>query len=218
MTRRALIVGASRGIGLGLARHYVDAGWRVIATQRAASAGQGLAALADRLAIVEADIRSPDDIDRLRSAVSAPLDLLIVNAGIGGELDRPGALADIIATNAIGPVRVLDALIGQIAPGGVVAVMSSALGSVAGNLSGGLEDYRASKAALNSLTRSFAARHPPLDYALLTLHPGWVRTDMGGPNADIDVATSVDGLTRVIAEARPGPHRFLDYRGQELPW
>lgn len=218
MTKCALIVGASRGIGLGLAKAYAEAGWDVITTKRAGSNPQGLDALGDRVTVLEADIRFKEDVAALGAAITAPLNLLLVNAGVGGEIDRPPTLEDIIVANAVGPIRVLDTLIDRVAPGGVAAVMTSILGSVAANNSGGLDNYRASKAALNSLTRSFAARHPPTDHALLSLHPGWVRTDMGGSNAAIDVQTSVEGLVRVIADAKPGTHHYLDYLGQEIPW
>ena len=102
---------------------------------------------------------------------------------------------------------------------GVVAVMSSQLGSVANNTTGGTELYRASKAALNSLARSFAARHRDKGLAVLALHPGWVRTDMGGPNAAIDVETSAKGIANVVERAQ-GDRRsgFFDYKGDELPW
>jgi len=188
---------------------------------RASSDKGGLGALAKahRLRIATVDVEKPDEIAALSAGQSDVLDLLLVNAGVGGEIWNTPALEDIIVANAVGPIRVLDALIGQVAHGGVAAVMTSALGSVGGNERGGLDGYRASKAALNSLTRSFAARHPPQDYTLLSLHPGWVRTDMGGPDASIDVDTSVAGLVRVIAQqAGQGGHRFLNYLGQEIVW
>ena len=105
------------------------------------------------------------------------------------------------------------------APGGSLALMSSILGSVGLNETGGWETYRASKAALNTLARSFEIRHRAKNVSVLILHPGWVRTDMGGAEADIDVATSVTGLADLL-EARlgqQGPHD-LDYRGETLPW
>jgi NAD(P)-dependent dehydrogenase (short-subunit alcohol dehydrogenase family) len=93
------------------------------------------------------------------------------------------------------------------------------LGSVANNTGGGMELYRASKAALNSFTRSFSARHRGKGLSILSLHPGWVKTDMGGRGADIDVATSANGLANVVQQAL-GAHReaYLDYAGAELPW
>jgi len=101
----------------------------------------------------------------------------------------------------------------------VIGFMTSQLGSVANNTGGGMELYRASKAALNSFTRSFSARHRDKGLSILSLHPGWVKTDMGGPGADIDVATSVKGLADVVEHA-VGAHQeaYLDYAGKELPW
>ncbi len=128
--------------------------------------------------------------------------------------------ADLMMVNALGPVRLGELLVGNVTPRtGVVGFMTSQLGSVANNTTGGTELYRASKAALNSLTRSFAARHRDKGLVVLALHPGWVRTDMGGPNADIDVETSVRGLADVVERARRDRRDgFFDYKGNELPW
>jgi NAD(P)-dependent dehydrogenase (short-subunit alcohol dehydrogenase family) len=150
----------------------------------------------------------------------------VVNAGVGGP---PGKnprtvsrdeFADLMVVNALGPVRLAELLAKQVRPqSGVVAFMTSQLGSVANNTTGGTELYRASKAALNSLVRSFAARHRDKGLAVLALHPGWVRTDMGGPNADIDVETSARGLADVVERARRDRRDgFFDYKGDELPW
>lgn len=216
MAKRAVIVGASRGLGLALATAYRQQGWAVVATCRSPSAA--LAAI-DGIAVLSVDVTRPNDIAALADTVSDPVDVLLVAAGIGGFSQDAYTLEQLVATNAVGPVRVLDALVGRLASGGVAVAMTSILGSVAENRTGKLDEYRASKAALNSLTRSFAARHPPKDYTLLSLHPGWVRTDMGGPNATLDVATSVNGMMAVIADqAGRGGHRFLDYRGQEIAW
>ena len=154
--------------------------------------------------------------------MTAPIDLLVVNAGIKepatwDRIDEAG-IGHLFLTNAVAPIRVAEALLPHMAPGGTIAFMSSRMGSVALTEADNLAMYRASKAALNSLTRGFVARlkapHP-----VLTLHPGWVRTDMGGPGADLDVETSVRGLVRVILAHRdkPGSH-FLDYSGAVLPW
>ncbi len=127
--------------------------------------------------------------------------------------------AQVYLTNAVSPIRFAEAFLDRLAPGGSIALMSSILGSVSLNESGGWETYRASKAALNTLARSFEIRHRAEKISVLILHPGWVRTDMGGAEADIDVATSVTGLADVIEAqlGRPGAH-YLDYRGETLPW
>jgi len=123
-------------------------------------------------------------------------------------------------TNSLAPVRFAEIFAKQIKPKtGVVGLMTSELGSVEGAGAGGFELYRGSKAALNSLTRSFAARHKDKELAVLSLHPGWVKTDMGGPNAAIDVATSAKGLADVVERAQKDRQSgYFDYAGATIPW
>ncbi|HUW79921.1 MAG TPA: SDR family NAD(P)-dependent oxidoreductase, partial [Acidocella sp.] len=123
-------------------------------------------------------------------------------------------------SNAISPVRLAGRLLPMVKPGtGILVFMSSILGSVESNTSGDAPLYSASKAALNSLTRSFVAGLKDQDITVISMHPGWVRTDMGGDNADIDVQTSVTGMADVLeAQAGAGGHQFLDYTGRTLPW
>ncbi len=118
------------------------------------------------------------------------------------EGDRATALK-VYETNAVSPIRFAEAFAGRVAPGGLMVLMSSILGSVSLNEGGTWESYRASKAALNTLARSFSARHGDAPFGTVLMHPGWVRTDMGGPEADIDVATSADGMVTVV-EGRLG--------------
>jgi NAD(P)-dependent dehydrogenase (short-subunit alcohol dehydrogenase family) len=148
-----------------------------------------------------------------------------MNAGVKGpELQSadqvtPAELLDLMQVNAIAPVHVARALLSKVKKGGTVAFMSSKMGSVALNDSGDWELYRASKAALNSLVRGFHARDAtPRSVKVLTLHPGWVRTDMGGAGATLSVAESVRGLVDVIEHHRSPDHRFLDYAGNTLAW
>ena len=216
----ALILGASRGIGLGLAGELVRRGWTVTATVRRADDEAGLRQAGATPA--RADITEPASIAALRDAVAVPLDLLFVNAGISEPADfasiDPAGIGHLFLTNAVAPVRAAEALLPRLAPGATIAFMSSRMGSVALTTQDNKAMYRASKAALNSLTRGFVSRidgaHP-----VLTLHPGWVETDMGGPGADLDVATSVRGLADVL-ESRRGVAGsvFLDHAGAELPW
>ena len=128
-------------------------------------------------------------------------------------------ISTLFLTNAISPIRVADTLLGCVAPGGMVAFMSSILGSIGTNDDGRAELYRASKAALNSLIRSFRARHAQADMTVLALHPGVVRTAMGGPTAPLDIETSVRGVADVIA-ARwgQGGQAFVDYRNEVIAW
>lgn len=226
--KSALIIGASRGLGLGLAREQWARGWNVVATNRKPSeefdalmrSAQG------RVLGEHVDILEPASVTALAQRLAGRrFDLLFLNAGVmvgrGQTLDAISDtdIAHVFLTNAVNPVRVADALAGNIAPGGMVAFMSSILGSIATNEDGRAELYRASKAALNSLVRSFRARHEEGDLTVLALHPGVVRTAMGGPSAPLDVETSVQGLADVIA-ARwgSGGVAFVDYRNQVIPW
>jgi NAD(P)-dependent dehydrogenase (short-subunit alcohol dehydrogenase family) len=232
MTERkktALVVGASRGLGLGLAVELARRGWQVIATVRAAVTDELAAAVAKsagRITTATVDVDSNSSVDALVATLSRrKLDLLFVNAGVTGPKHQsvdevtPEELAALLTTNSIAPVRIARRLLPSVADGGTIAFMSSRMGSVADNLSGGMDLYRASKAALNSLTRSFVATVAhDRKVAVLTLHPGWVRTDMGGAAAPLSIAESVSGLADVLEAPHNAKHRFLDYQGTELPW
>jgi NAD(P)-dependent dehydrogenase (short-subunit alcohol dehydrogenase family) len=231
MTQTALIVGASRGIGLGLTRELAARGWQVVATVRDLDRARDLIALADasneKIEIELVDTAEAGSPEALRERLSGRIfDLLVVNAGIGGPRDKnPRTVSHeefchLFVTNSLAPVRFAELFARQVRPQtGVIGFMTSQLGSVEGASGGGMELYRASKAALNSFTRSFAARHKDKGLAVLSLHPGWVRTDMGGPNAAIDVETSTRGLADVIERAQNDrKDGFFDYKGETLPW
>lgn len=223
--KNALIVGASRGLGLGLVETFLQRGWRVTATQRSAS--PGLAALADdALTIETADIDDDAAVAALHDRLAGQsFDLVFVVAGVATQAHDPAhavprdVAAQVYLTNAISPVRFAEVFLDRLAPKGLVAFMSSILGSVGLNESGGWETYRASKAALNTLARSFSARHRDAPFGTVLMHPGWVRTDMGGPEGDIDVATSAEGMAEVV-EGRLGQRGcvYLDYRGETVAW
>jgi NAD(P)-dependent dehydrogenase (short-subunit alcohol dehydrogenase family) len=225
----ALIVGASRGLGLGLVREHLRRGWRVIATVRGAGGGplHDLAAGAGgALEVERVDINLPDQVAGLRRRLEGrALDLLFVNAGVSNTSSKTihqvstEEFTHEMVTNALSPMRVVEAFADLVRPAGTIAVMSSVLGSVGANTSGGYEVYRASKAALNTLMRSFAARHKDDSRALLCVHPGWVRTDMGGAAATLDVETSTRGIADVLAEhqGRSGL-AYVDYRGEAIEW
>lgn len=222
----ALIIGASRGIGLGLTAELIGRGWDVIATHR--SAAPDLAATGARLAQV--DIDDSETVAALAGSLAGTtFDHVLINAGIsGGPGDTAStvsrdALAQLFWTNAIAPIHAGRILLPLVKDGGSIGFMTSILGSVGGRTHGYAELYSASKAALNSLTRGFAQQDiGSRNVAVLNLHPGWVKTDMGGAGADIDVATSVKGLANVIAEstaaARPAGQRYVDYTGATIPW
>jgi len=227
--RTALIVGASRGLGLGLVKEHLACGWRVIATVRGASDGlQALReAAGDRLVIETLDINEPDQLDALAGRLEGtPLDLLFVNAGVAHDpAQKIGTASDeeffhVLRTNTLSPIRVVERLEALVpSPNGVIAVMSSGLGSVAGNETPGYETYRASKAALNMLLRSVAARRRKSGRTFLAVDPGWVRTDMGGPEANLDVETSTGGITSMLDARRGTPGVFfVTYNNRDLPW
>ncbi len=224
-----LLIGASRGLGLALAEEYLKRGWRVVATVRGA-ARTALHELAEqsggRLEVEIVDINDPDQVLALRARLgSRRFDMLLVNAGVKND-DRE-TIADVstdefvrvMVTNALSPMRVVEALQDVVLPKGTIAVMSSGQGSVANNLNGNYEVYRASKAALNTLMRSYAARHKDDRRSLLLLAPGWVRTDMGGPQARLSIEESIPNLADAIAaqEGKPGL-QYLDYLGRTVPW
>ena len=223
--KSALIVGASRGHGLGLAETFLKRGWQVTATQRSPS--PQLAALAsDALRVETVDIDDDAAVARLHDRLGGQAyDLIFVVAGVATQAHEPAhavprdVAAQVYLTNAISPIRVAEAFRDRLARGGSIALMSSILGSVGLNATGGWEIYRASKAALNTLARSFESRHRESGISVLLVHPGWVRTDMGGAEADLEVATSVAGMAEVI-EARLGQPgcTYVDYRGETLAW
>ena len=227
--KTALIIGASRGLGLGLAHEYLSRGWRVIATARDPKA-QAMRDLQseykDAVEVESLDIVEQGQIAALRRRLDdRRLDLLFVNAGVTNDPSEPiGEVSTeefvrVVVTNALGPMRVIETFLDRLSPDGVAAVMSSGLGSVADNNGGGWEVYRASKAALNTLTKSVAARRAGHKQTFLVVSPGWVRTDMGGPSATLDVATSVGGIADVIAARRgEGGVTFVDYRNKIVRW
>jgi NAD(P)-dependent dehydrogenase (short-subunit alcohol dehydrogenase family) len=224
-----LIIGASRGLGLALTREYLDRGWRVVATARS-NAKTALHELSEtsggQLEIETVDINHPDQVGALRARLGPRrFDMLFVNAGVKND-DRE-TIADVstdefvrvMVTNALSPMRVIEALQDVVRPAGTIAVMSSGQGSVANNVNGNYEVYRGSKAALNMFMRSFAARHKNDPRTLLLLAPGWVRTDMGGPQARLSIAESIPNLADTIAaqDGKPGL-QYLDYLGRTVPW
>lgn len=226
----ALIVGASRGLGLALAREYLARGWKVIGTVRGDARQTGLHDLADdfkaRLTIEVLDVNRPDDIGSARRRLSGrSLDLLFVNAGVAnGPADVVSTVSTeefsrVMATNALGPMRVIEAFQDLVPNTGTIGVMSSVLGSIGENDRGGWEVYRASKAALNQMLRSFAARHRGDPRALVIMCPGWVRTEMGGANADLSIDESIPRVVDVLNGRSGSPGLvYVDYQGRTVAW
>ena len=223
----ALVIGASRGLGLALAEEYLQRGWRVIATERTPS--DGLAALTARyptsLEIAAADLRDRASIAALRDRSDGrTADVLFVNAGICLANQDSAATAhesdfvDMMLTNALGPVRAIELLEGLVPGRGVIAVMSSGLGSIANN-EGFWPLYSASKAALNMLMKGFAGARSGDPRAMLLIAPGWVRTDMGGPSAPLSIEQSIPLVVDTVERNRGHAGlRYVDRHNQRLPW
>ncbi|MHA6834193.1 SDR family oxidoreductase [Ralstonia pseudosolanacearum] len=229
-SRTALILGASRGIGLETVRQYLADGWRVIATVRTQDAAQALQALGAETHVL--DLTDANAIAGLIWKLDGEaLDVAIYVAGIYGprtQRAEPVSRADfdaVMQTNVWGPMSALPTVLPMVEagrngagePGGVLAVVSSRMGSIGGMESNGGWLYRASKAAVNAALRalSFDARNA----ICLTFHPGWVRTDMGGTGAAITPADSVAGMRRVIAAATRGDNgAFRNYDGSGIQW
>lgn len=224
--KTALIIGASRGLGLGLVRRLTEQNWTVTATVRDAQKASDLKAV-DGVIIETLDIDDVASLHALKHKLDGQVfDVLFVNAGISGPQHQNAAqataaeLGQLFLTNAIAPIRLAEQFVSQIRPDtGVLAFMSSVLGSVACPEGNTMTLYKASKAALNSMTNSFVVELPEPRPTVLSLHPGWVKTDMGGDGADIDVQTSTQGLVEQLnAYAGKGGHYFVNYKGETIPW
>ncbi|WP_329571205.1 SDR family oxidoreductase [Kitasatospora sp. NBC_01266] len=226
---RVLLIGASRGLGLALAREWVQGGRQVVATVRGPGR-TGLHDLADahpgQIEIEALDVTEPEQIAALNGRLTdRTFDLLFVNAGVTNQPEGTVAQTSteefvrVMVTNALSPLRVIEALQDRVEPAGTIAVMSSGQGSVANNEHGGHEVYRGSKAALNTFMRSYAARHRGEGRPLVLMAPGWVRTDMGGPDARLGIDESIPNVVRTLDTLRgtPGLH-YVDYLGRTVAW
>lgn len=225
-----LLIGASRGLGHAMAAEFLKKGWNVVGTVR----GTGRTLLHDladehagRVEIETLDICAPDQLAALRDRLSGRLfDMLFVNAGTAnrdpaqtiGEVSTEG-FVQLMITNALSPMRVIESLEGNVSATGLIGVMSSGQGSIANNLSGQRELYRGSKAALNMFMRSFAARQAGTGRAMAVMAPGWVRTALGGADAPLAIEDSIPSLVDVLLAKRDRPGLdYLDYLGRTVPW
>ena len=225
-----LLVGASRGLGHAMAGEFVQRGWDVVGTVR----GHGRTPLhdladhhPDQVTIEFADITESDQVLALRDRLAQRrFDVLFVNAGITNR-DPDATIAEIsrqefvqvMVTNALSPMRAIETLEGLVTVSGLVGIMSSGQGSVSGNERGGHELYRGSKAALNMFMRSYAARHAGSARSFLLLAPGWIRTELGGPDAPFTLEQTIPDIVNCILDKRDRPGlEYLDRKGKAVPW
>ena len=225
-----LLVGASRGLGHAMAAEFAERGWNVVGTVRG-DARTGLHDLADahpgRIEVETLDITDADEIAALRDRLSGRrFDVLFVNAGAANR-NQSESIAEVsseefvqvMLTNALGVMRAVEGLQNVVRPDGLLGVMSSGQGSVGNNTKGGHEVYRGSKAALNQYMRSYAARHAGEPRAMVLMAPGWIRTELGGPEAPFSVEETIPKIVDVLVsqQGRPGL-RYLDRDGNTVPW
>ncbi|MFK8051370.1 MAG: SDR family oxidoreductase [Woeseiaceae bacterium] len=228
------ITGANRGLGLEFVKQYVNDGWRVIAMQRSRS--DALAAYEDRIETVFCDLTNDNDLRAsLAPYVDDCIDVLINNAGTMGKLSFGEAgqaaqafgsfdraeWASVFDINVSTPMAMTEILVDAVARSerGRIVAVSSMLGSMTLNTAGGLYGYRASKAALNAIVRSLAIDLSGRGIVVAGLHPGWVRTEMGGEDAHLSASESVTGLRRVIERLTPETAGLVTaWDGTNVPW
>ncbi len=225
-----LLIAASRGLGLAMAEEFLKKGWNVVGTVRAGSGLTKLHDLADefkgRLEIETLDICEQAQVTALRERLSGRVfEMLFVNAGTtNNEKETIGEVTTdefvrVMITNSLCPMRVVESLQDLVSANGLIGVMSSGQGSVANNITGMREVYRGSKAALNQFMRSYAARNSGSSRAMVLMAPGWVRTEMGGPDAHLSIEESVPNLVNVLLKKQGNAGlEYLDYLGRTVPW
>ena len=227
-----LVTGANRGLGLEFCRQYAQLGWRVLACSRNPQTAEKLAELGKQYStihIYQLDLENFSAIDHLSSQLAnETIDVLINNAGVYGDTKSHsfGNLdfqkwSESLTINTLASVKMAEAFLPQVkcSEKKLIVAISSLMGSITDNSGGGSILYRSSKAALNAAMKSLAIDLKQQDVGVLIFHPGWVRTDMGGPNGLIDVEESITGMREVIAEFRLSlTGDFIKYDGMPMPW
>ena len=227
-----LITGANRGLGFEFARQYLADGWQVYAACRDPASASELRRLAEdsygKLRILAMNVTDQASIRAAATELDGQaIDLLLNNAGIIGPRGQTignidyEAWAEVLAVNTMGPMRVSEAFVGHVASSDrkLIVTLTSGMGSIADNTSGGSIIYRSSKAAVNMVVRSQAIDLAPRGITCVVVNPGWVRTDMGGPNASLEPSESISALRRLIATFGPQQSgKFFNHTGREYPW
>ena len=227
----ALITGANRGLGFEFVRQYVADGWRVFATCRNPAAARALNDLAEgsggRVGVAAIDVTDAESVRRAAREVEDAVDVLINCAGIIGASGQRAGHVDyeswsrVLDVNTMGPLRVLEAFLDHVGRSErkLAITITSGMGSLADNTSGGSIAYRTSKAAVNMVMRSAALDLKPRGVTCVVINPGWVKTDMGGPGAPLTPQQSVSAMRRLIATLGPQQSgKFFHYDGSEYPW
>jgi len=232
MTNRTiLITGANRGIGLKLTEQFAEDGWQVLACCRNPADAEQLRALAERGLAIELhalDVTNYDQMATLADQLRGKsIDVLLSNAGIYGSKGAGFGKVDaeewrqVLEVNTIAPLILVQAFVEQVAASQqkLVAIISSKVGSIADNSSGGSYMYRSSKTAVNQVVKSLSIDLAERAISVISLHPGWVQTDMGGPNAEISTDQSVSGLKSILQSAGLAQSgHFIEYNGNNIPW
>ena len=228
-----LITGANRGIGLEFSRQLAEDGWCVLACSRNLEKSDALNKLAaeypERITLYALDVTDHGQIEKLsQTLANKPIDLLINNAGVFPDInDRSFGQTDYdswahaFLVNTMAPLKMAEEFIAQITQSSrkTIVTITSKMGSVADNGRGGSYIYRSSKSAVNMVIKSIAIDLESNDIISVLLHPGWVRTDMGGPSGLISVEQSVSGMLSVIREVTSADSgKFIAYDGQIVPW
>jgi NAD(P)-dependent dehydrogenase (short-subunit alcohol dehydrogenase family) len=226
-----LVTGANRGIGFELARQYAADGWQVLAACRSPGTAQALQQLArdtpGKLSLVEIEVTDARSIERAAEADHGPVDLLINCAGVLGRPEQGTGSIDyedfrhVLDVNVLGPARMTEAFAGRVAQSSrrTIVTITSGMGSLADNTSGGYVPYRTSKAAVNMVMRCAAIDLARRGIVCIVINPGWVKTDMGGAGATLTPEKSVTAMRRVIDKLGPRDSgKFFNYDGREYPW
>jgi NAD(P)-dependent dehydrogenase (short-subunit alcohol dehydrogenase family) len=223
-----LITGANRGLGLEFVKQYAIDNYEVIACARKLNKKDSLHKLQEsykNISIFPLDIQNFTSIDQLAKTLKKPIDILINNAGVypDSSIDHIDydAWLDAFKINTLAAFKMTKAFLPHLKKGDLkkVASLTSKMGSIDDNSGGGEYLYRSSKTALNMVMKSLSIDLKPYDLSLITLHPGWVRTDMGGPNGLIDADESVAGMKRQIDKLSvKTTGQFIAYDGKKIPW
>lgn len=239
--KSVLITGTNRGVGLGLTQRYLLEGYQVYACCRhpeSATDLQKLIPAFSHLTLIELDVSQPDQIEHLKTILEEkPIDLLINNAGVLGTNESASGLVgqhettfggieanawlEVLKVNTVAPLLIAQALFRNLQQGNqkTIVNISSIMGSISENEMGGYYVYRSSKAALNAITKSMAIDFKPYDIIAAAIHPGWVKTDMGGQHAHITVEESVEGITNVIRNlSLKDSGSLINYEGKIIAW